>query len=414
MPSSKRKHLPGSEFAYVLRGTKVACFFGFTNGFPAIQLGSWVASNLFFLKALTFPSPASPYPWFASALLDWYPRHRRDLPWRHTRDPYAIWLSEVILQQTRVKQGLPYYLDFITSYPTVHELAAAPQDEVLRHWQGLGYYSRARNMHHTAQQVVQEFGGQFPGSYAELLKLRGVGQYTAAAIASFAYDEQVAVLDGNVYRVLARVFGLTQDIAAPSSRKVFQQLADTLIPAEHPAEFNQAIMEFGAIQCTPAKPDCLFCPLQSQCYAFQHGMVQELPVKSKAKAARTRYFHYLVLRHEDTLYLRKRGPKDIWEGLYDFALHEADSAELPAPVLLAAVESLGGQLATGVAEEPVHSLRHVLSHQKVEAKFHAVPLAEPLGPAVLAKAGLAPYRAAEIENLPKPVLITNYISNIDF
>ncbi|WP_238388115.1 A/G-specific adenine glycosylase [Hymenobacter sediminis] len=361
---------------------------------------------------MTFPQTASSQPWFATALLNWYPRHRRDLPWRHTRDPYAIWLSEVILQQTRVKQGLPYYLDFISSYPTVHDLAAAPQDEVLRHWQGLGYYSRARNMHHTAQQVVQEFGGVFPGTYDGLLKLRGVGQYTAAAIASFAYDERVAVLDGNVYRVLARVFGLTQDIAAPASRKVFQQLADTLIPAEHPAEFNQAIMEFGAIQCTPVKPDCLFCPLQSQCYAFQHGMVQELPVKSKAKASRTRYFHYLVLRHEDTLYMRKRGPKDIWEGLYDFALHEADTADLPAQHVVDAVELLGGRFVANGAEEPVHSLRHVLSHQKVEARFHLVQLAEPLPPQALAKAGLAAYRAADIEALPKPMLITNYISKI--
>lgn len=393
-----------------MRGTKVACFFGFTNGFAAFREASPVASNLFFLKALTFPQTPSSHPWFAAALLNWYPRHRRDLPWRHTRDPYAIWLSEVILQQTRVKQGLPYYLNFITSYPTVHELAAAPQDEVLRHWQGLGYYSRARNMHHTAQQVVQEFGGTFPGSYEGLLKLRGVGQYTAAAIASFAYDEQVAVLDGNVYRVLARMFGLTQDIAAPASRKVFQQLADTLIPAAQPAEFNQAIMEFGAIQCTPVKPDCLFCPLQSQCYAFQHGMVQELPVKSKAKAARTRYFHYLVLRHEDTLYMRKRGPKDIWEGLYDFALHEAETAELPAQQVVDAVELLGGRFAANQVEEPVRSLRHVLSHQKVEARFHLVQLAEPLPPPALAKAGLVAYRAAAIEELPKPVLITNYLS----
>ncbi|RSK42946.1 A/G-specific adenine glycosylase [Hymenobacter perfusus] len=359
------------------------------------------------------PSPLTTAPpsWFAAALLNWYPRHRRDLPWRHTRDPYAIWLSEVILQQTRVKQGLPYYLDFVTTYPTVQDLAAAPQDEVLRHWQGLGYYSRARNMHHTAQQVVQEYGGQFPGSYHELLKLRGVGQYTAAAIASFAYDEQVAVLDGNVFRVLARVFGLTQDIAAPASRKAFQQLADTLIPADQPAEFNQAIMEFGAIQCTPAKPDCLFCPLQQQCFAFQHGMVQELPVKSKAKAARTRYFHYLVLRHADTVYLRKRGPKDIWEGLYDFALHETESAELQAVAVVEVVESLGGRVATDRVEEPTAALRHVLSHQKVEAKFHAVWLETPLPTATLAATGLAAYRAAEIEELPKSILITNYISN---
>jgi len=342
--------------------------------------------------------------------LGWYPRHRRDLPWRHTRDPYAIWLSEVILQQTRVKQGLPYYLDFTTSYPTVQELAAAPEDEVLRHWQGLGYYSRARNMHHTAQQLVSEYEGKFPTTYTELLKLRGVGQYTAAAIASFAFDEKVAVLDGNVFRVLSRVFGLTQDIAAPASRKVFQQLADTLIPADAPAEFNQAIMEFGAIQCTPVKPDCLFCPLQPQCYAFQHGMVAELPVKSKAKAARTRYFHYLVLRHADTVYMRKRTGKDIWQGLYDFALTETDSTELPAQDVVRQVEALGGTVATDRAEEPSAAYRHVLSHQKLEARFYPVHLQAALPASALQELGLIAFSAAEVEGLPKPILITNYIS----
>ncbi|WP_022825442.1 A/G-specific adenine glycosylase [Hymenobacter norwichensis] len=341
--------------------------------------------------------------------MEWYPRHRRDLPWRHTRDPYAIWLSEVILQQTRVKQGLPYYLTYISTYPTVQDLAAAPEDEVLRHWQGLGYYSRARNMHHTAQQVVSEYDGRFPETYAELLKLRGVGQYTAAAIASFAFDEKVAVLDGNVFRVLARVFGLAQDIAAPASRRVFQVLADQLIPAEAPAEFNQAIMEFGAIQCTPVNPDCLFCPLQTQCYAFQHGMVNELPVKSKAKAARTRHFHYLVLRHADTVYMRKRGPKDIWEGLYDFALTEKDVADLSAVELLQAVEALGGQLSTSRAEEPVQAMRHILSHQKVEAKFHPVWLHEPLSAAALKTSGLAAFTLPETNALPKPILIANYL-----
>nr|WP_262710101.1 A/G-specific adenine glycosylase [Hymenobacter aquaticus] len=356
---------------------------------------------------LSVLAPAHPY--FAQALLEWYPRHRRDLPWRHTRNPYAIWLSEVILQQTRVKQGLPYYLDFITTYPTVHDLAAAPEDEVLRHWQGLGYYSRARNMHHTAQQVVREYAGVFPDTYNELLKLRGVGQYTAAAIASFAFGEKVAVLDGNVYRVLSRVFGITSDIAAPATRKEFQALADTLIPAAAPDEFNQAIMEFGAIQCTPVKPDCLFCPLQSQCYAFQHGMVQELPVKSKAKASRTRYFHYLVLRHDDTLYLKKRGAKDIWQGLYDFALTETEAAELPALDLAAAVTALGGTIDTSRAEEPVLALRHVLSHQKVEARFHPVQLTQPLPAAALAASGLAPFTLEQAHDLPKPVLIANYI-----
>jgi A/G-specific adenine glycosylase len=368
---------------------------------------------LIILLAFTASAPALPSPsFFATALLGWYPRHRRDLPWRHTRNPYAIWLSEVILQQTRVAQGLPYYLDFLTSYPTVQDLAAAPEQEVLRHWQGLGYYSRARNMHHTAQQVVGEFGGQFPNTYAGLRQLKGVGPYTAAAIASFAFDEAVAVLDGNVFRVLARIFGLHSDIAAPSSRKEFQAVADAHLPPAHAAEFNQAIMEFGALQCTPAKPDCLFCPLQSQCWAFQHGQVALLPVKSKAKAARTRYFHYLVLSHGEQLYLKERAAGDIWQGLYDFALVETDTADLPAAEVLRHVEALGGAPDTRrVAEDrPAPTLKHVLSHQKIEARFHAVKLAVALPEATLRDTGLRAYSVAEIEDLPKSVLISNYLA----
>lgn len=391
-------------------GHKGSPLFLFYKRFPVFRslLGLFYNPFVFKFLALSTSLPAPSL--FGTTLLAWYPRHRRDLPWRHTRNPYAIWLSEVILQQTRVKQGLPYFHDFITSYPTVQDLAAAPQDEVLRHWQGLGYYSRARNMHHTAQQIVEEYSGVFPGSYAELLKLRGVGQYTAAAIASFAYDEKVAVLDGNVYRVLARVFGVTADIAAPASRKIFQQLADSLIPAEHPAEFNQAIMEFGALQCTPTKPDCLFCPLQSTCFAFQHGMVQELPVKTKAKAARTRYFHYLVLRYQDVVYMRKRTGKDIWQGLYDFPLVETDVAAIAPATLLDSVAALGGTLATGLAEEPGPAFRHVLSHQKLEVRFHELCLQAPLAAEQLQDAGLQPCTPAEVESLPKPILITNYIS----
>ncbi|MBU6119319.1 A/G-specific adenine glycosylase [Hymenobacter siberiensis] len=344
----------------------------------------------------------------ASALLAWYPRHQRDLPWRHTRDPYAIWLSEVILQQTRVAQGLPYYQTFLAAYPTVQDMAAAPEAEVLRYWQGLGYYSRARNMHRTAQQVVAEYAGKFPGTYAELLKLRGVGPYTAAAIASFAFDEAVAVLDGNVYRVLARVFGLHSDIAAPSSRKEFQAVADQHIPASTPADFNQAIMEFGAIQCTPAKPDCLFCPMQLSCWAFQHGQVALLPVKSKAKASRTRYFHYFVLRHGEQTYLRERREKDIWQGLYDFALAETAVPELPTAELQRHLHALGANLDTSQAAEPSATYRHVLSHQKLEVRFHPMALAEPLPEAALRDLSLRAYSPAEIEALPKPKLIANY------
>ena len=224
----------------------------------------------------------------------------------------------------------------------------------------------------------------------------------------------MAVLDGNVFRVLARIFGLHSDIAAPSSRKEFQALADTHLPPAHAAEFNQAVMEFGALQCTPAKPDCLFCPLQSQCWAFQHGQVALLPVKSKAKASRTRYFHYFVLRHGEQLYLKERLSGDIWQGLYDFALAETDAADMPAAEVLRHVEALGGTLDTRrVAEDrPAPTLRHVLSHQKLEARFHTVVLAAALPEAALRDTGLRAYSTAEIEGLPKPVLISNYLAKV--
>lgn len=356
------------------------------------------------------PPPTAPV--FASALANWYARHHRPLPWRQTRDPYAIWLSEIILQQTRVSQGLPYYERFLSAYPTVNDLAAAPEDEVLRHWQGLGYYSRARNLHATAQQVATEFGGQFPGTYAELLKLRGIGPYTAAAIASFAFGERVAVVDGNVYRVLARVFGIQDDIARPATRLIFQRRADELIAAAaDPAEFNQATMEFGAIQCTPVAPDCLFCPLRENCFAFNHGLVGFLPVKTKAGPAPTRYLHYVVLRWQDRLYLRKRAGGDIWHGLYDLPTLTTEAETIATADLQAQLRGWQAKAIPAVTTvaEPVPAYRQVLSHQKLAARFHEVELLAPLPANVVAATGLAPYTAAEVENLPKPQLLVRWL-----
>ena len=353
----------------------------------------------------------APHAHFAQTLLSWYSRHKRPLPWRDTKNPYFIWLSEVILQQTRVAQGLPYYERFVAAYPTVQDLAAAPQDEVLRLWQGLGYYSRARNMHHTAQLVVEKYGGQFPGKYEELLKLKGVGSYTAAAIAAFAFQERVAVLDGNVFRVLARVFGISDDIAAPASRKVFQKLADELVPAQEPDTYNQAIMEFGAIQCTPLMPDCMFCPLQQSCFAFNHGMVQELPVKSKAKAARPRFFHYIVFELNGAFYLRKRLEGDIWQGLYDFYLYESERKELPVEQLLQELQEAGVPTEEAQLQQPVKDYKHILSHQKITARFYHIKLKAPLKDDVLKETRLASYNVGEIDALPKPVLISSYLKD---
>ncbi|WP_161889060.1 A/G-specific adenine glycosylase [Pontibacter russatus] len=348
---------------------------------------------------------------FADTLIRWYGRHKRALPWRDTTNPYHIWLSEVILQQTRVAQGLPYYLKFVEAYPTVQQLAAAPEDEVLRLWQGLGYYSRARNMHHTAKMVAAEFNGRFPDTYAELLKLKGVGSYTAAAIASFAFGEPVAVLDGNVFRVLARVFGISDDIAAPASRKVFKKLADELVPTDAPDIYNQAIMEFGAIQCTPVMPDCMFCPLQQNCFAFNHGMVQELPVKAKAKAARPRYFHYIVLEHAGRFYLRKRLEGDIWQGLYDFYLYESPDKNLPPEALLPELQQAGLEVDMAHLELPRKDYKHILSHQKITARFYRVRLKNRLREEVLQEARLALFTVNEVEELPKPILINSYLQD---
>ena len=218
---------------------------------------------------------------FVNQLIRWYSHQKRDLPWRRTNNPYKIWLSEIILQQTRVNQGMPYYLNFVDKYPTVNDLAAAQEQEVLRLWQGLGYYSRARNLHSCAKMVVGEYDGQFPNKFEELLKLKGIGRYTAAAIASMAFNQVNAVVDGNVYRVLSRVFGLYDDIAETKSAKVFEKLANELIPKDQPGEFNQAIMDFGAIQCTPKSPACAICPLSDSCYAFNKGETEQLPVKTK-------------------------------------------------------------------------------------------------------------------------------------
>lgn len=347
---------------------------------------------------------------FSHTLINWYLHYQRPLPWRETKDPYAIWLSEIILQQTRVSQGLPYYLNFIAAYPTVQDLAAAPADEVLRHWQGLGYYSRARNMHQTAKYITQECGGIFPASYQELLHLKGIGPYTAAAIASFAFKEKVAVVDGNVYRVLARVFGLAENIASPAGKKAFQLLADSLIPADQPDTYNQAIMEFGAIQCTPVRPDCLFCPLQQTCYAFQQGLVQVLPHKSKNKASRQRHFHYLVFRYQQEYYLKKRTQNDIWQGLYDFYL--STNEETPSLTPLAVqqeVISIGQPIDYKPIAEPTENYKHVLSHQKILAKFYLIDLNFRLSDQILQKTGLAPYTIAQIEQLPKAVLINKYL-----
>jgi A/G-specific adenine glycosylase len=344
---------------------------------------------------------------FVPSLEGWYQHHKRDLPWRHTRNPYYIWLSEVILQQTRVAQGKPYYERFVDTYPTIEELARADEKELLRLWQGLGYYSRARNLHQTARYVTDQLAGKFPATYHELLKMKGIGVYTAAAIASFAFGERVAVVDGNVYRVLARVFGIYEDITTTGAKKTFAALATRLIQkADNPATYNQAIMEFGAIQCTPVAPDCLLCPVQQHCVAYLTGQQHRLPVKAKKAPVRDRYFHYLVFSNNNKMAMRERTERDVWQQLYDFYLLETDE---PKPTWrdLLLPDSVNELVRQGVlAATPVEAMQ-LLSHQRIRAIFHFVELPDELAEQL--PEGLKWYSMAEIADLPKPVLITNYL-----
>lgn len=343
----------------------------------------------------------------APTLERWYERHKRDLPWRHTRDPYYIWLSEIILQQTRVAQGKPYYERFVAAYPTIADMARADEQSLLRLWQGLGYYSRARNLHQTAQYVVNELGGRFPETYRDLLTMKGIGAYTAAAVASFAFGERVAVVDGNVYRVLARVFGISEDITTTSAKRTFAGLATRLIShATDPATYNQAIMEFGAIQCRPVGPDCLLCPLQQYCVAYQTGQPHKLPVKAKKAPVRERYFNYLVFRNGNQVAMRERTERDIWQNLYDFYLLETDEPvadlrdlTLPEPVQLILEQGVAGGRPVEVSQ--------LLSHQRIRAIFYPIDLPDAV-PGRL-PTGLQWYLPEQVVNLPKPVLVTDYL-----
>lgn len=308
---------------------------------------------------------------FQQRIIHWYLLHKRDLPWRETLDPYLIWLSEIILQQTRVAQGLAYYNAFAERFPTVQELAKADEDEILRMWQGLGYYSRARNLHKTAKIVVDEFEGVFPSRYDRLLSLPGIGEYTAAAVASFSANEVQAVLDGNVFRVLSRFFGIHEAINSSKGKKVFSILANELIDHEKPAVYNQAIMEFGALQCKPMRPNCGLCPLLDGCYAFERQRVNELPVKLKKAKSRNRYFNYFVIRKGDKILINKRGSGDIWQNLHDLPLLEStrDLKMDEIQRLPEFQETFGEKVTLRFISDPN---KHVLSHQNIFARFYEV------------------------------------------
>lgn len=311
------------------------------------------------------------YAFFRSRLLNWYRPSQRPLPWKEETDPYLIWLSEIILQQTRVEQGAPYFLRFKQKYPTVRDLAAAPQDEVMKLWEGLGYYARARNMLEAARYVAFENDGKLPNSYQGLLKLKGVGPYTAAAIASFAFGLPHAVLDGNVFRVLSRFLGAEQPIDTTAGKRFFSLQAQNALDPDRPARYNQAIMDFGATVCRPQKPDCASCPLQSRCQAFQLNMIDRLPVKSKKMERRRRYFQFLVLNTADKVAIRKRTRKDIWRNLYEFPVLETEAPEIEPDRLLThpTLESWLNSEALPQLQRRSKPFQQTLTHQVITATF---------------------------------------------
>jgi A/G-specific adenine glycosylase len=331
---------------------------------------------------------------FSESLIHWYSGAKRDLPWRKTRDPYIVWVSEIILQQTRVEQGLPYFERFVEAFPSISHLAGAKEDKVLSLWQGLGYYSRARNMQAAAKQVMNDFRGIFPTTYSEILKLKGIGPYTAAAIASICFDESTPVVDGNVFRAAARVFGINEDISKSGTRTVFEKTLQEVIPQDQPGTFNQAMMELGATICTPT-PKCDTCPVQPFCFAFAHKQADVLPVKGKKLKVRERHIRYLVIHSGDQVLLKKRESKDIWQGLYDF------------PEL---VENAIEQARAKVSRQFIH----LLSHQKLHVRFYEVEVSVSELHQYARRLHAKPYSLKQMLTLPKPILVVNYLMETSF
>ncbi|PWK18917.1 A/G-specific adenine glycosylase [Xanthomarina spongicola] len=343
----------------------------------------------------------------AKTLTYWYSINKRDFPWRNTSDSYKIWLSEIILQQTQIKQGLPYYEAFISHFPTIFDLAKAKESDVLKLWQGLGYYSRARNLHATAKYVVENFNGHFPNTYKELIKLKGIGDYTASAIASICFNEQTAVLDGNVYRFLSRYYGIDTPINTTTGFKTFKTLAQDILDKDNPAEHNQAIMDFGSRQCSPSSPDCSICPFNKTCVAFREGLVSTLPIKLKAKKPVKKYFNFLVFVSDsgETI-LEKRKEKGIWKNLYQFPLIETEKdtdlnmlkSKLKAFTLL---KDLDYELTLFNDKNIVHKL----SHQHLHTKFWIISIKK------LPNSGIPLNR---IRDFAVPVLIEKFIEDFNF
>ncbi len=350
---------------------------------------------------------------FSENIINWFNENKRDLPWRRTDNPYHIWLSEIILQQTRVNQGLAYYYEFLRKYPQIKDLAAADEQDVLKTWQGLGYYSRARNLHATAKIIVEKYQGKFPGTYKDILSLKGIGKYTAAAIASFAFKLPYSVVDGNVYRFISRFFGIFTPIGSQTAHVEFEKLLDKLMDRNHPDLFNQAIMEFGALYCKPQNPNCESCIFKNDCFAFKYQKQKDLPIKKNKPQVRTRYFYYLALRvyTKNEIYscLQKRSDNDIWKNLNEFPLIET-TEELSETSLIKKIEQFLGD--AGISQYKIlptqKHCKHQLTHQLLIVRFIEI---ETLNPPVCLHENSFMIPIKDIAKYPVPRLIDLYLHN---
>ena len=344
---------------------------------------------------------------FSTSIINWYSQNKRDLPWRHTRSPYKIWVSEIMLQQTRVDQGIGYYNRFIAAFPTVHDLANAPLDDILKLWQGLGYYSRARNMHVTAKCIVKEYDGNFPTAYSGLIKLKGIGDYTASAIAAFAFKVPIAAVDGNVYRIFSRYYGIFTPIDTTQGKKELNAIAQEMVDKLQPDIYNQAIMDFGALMCSPKKPRCYDCPLMESCYAFRNGCVDQLPAKSKKITQRIRYFSYIMIKQGKFTYVHKRQGKDIWHSLYDFPMVETVKEMEPEAI----VKSKEWKILFGRARVNILHIsdltKYPLSHQLLMTRFYIVELPSST---YLPQGDFIKIKIADLDQYSTPILIDSYMA----
>ncbi|MBK9733698.1 MAG: A/G-specific adenine glycosylase [Saprospiraceae bacterium] len=348
---------------------------------------------------------------FAKILIDWWHKNKRDLPWKHTKDPYKIWVSEIILQQTRVDQGTPYYHRFIKRFPDVFVLAKASEDDVLKVWEGLGYYTRARNLHSTAKQIVKDNDGLFPENYEDIIKLKGIGPYSAAAISSFAFEGSHAVVDGNVTRMVTRILGIYDAVELPETKKSIQSYVSSAIQTVRPSSFNQALLDFGSQTCTPKDPGCAYCPFNLYCKAYHQNVVKILPIKRKKQPRKIRYFHYLDLSSVNQIILHQRSKNDIWKNLFELPMIETDSPTIENPEsLLKHIDIiLNDNNTTLVSCHKIYESTQLLTHQKINGYFYSISIAK-----ISKKINPSHYlvERKKVSNFAFPKIITEYFRHL--